>query len=275
MEAYRPTTDDHRDRVRRLAHRPTSGRAHRAARRVHRVRPAVDGPLPAGLPATRRRSRRQPGGGAADAHRRRHRAGRGPAGARSAVGRLGSAAACSSGRPWSARWPRCCARSPHPAALLVVWRFVQGASGGGGIVLARAIAADVASGRCGRPPVLAVHDGVERRADRGAGARWLLLAATGSWRPMFWLLAVVSLVLAAATWRLIPETLPVERRHARWAAADRAGVRRSGPRPGVRRLRADGRLRLRLAVRLHLRFLVRTAGPLRADPRRSSAWCSR
>ena len=38
-----------------------------------------------------------------------------------------------------------CALAPS-AALLVVWRFVQGSSGGGGIVLARAIAADIASG---------------------------------------------------------------------------------------------------------------------------------
>ena len=30
---------------------------------------------------------------------------------------------------------------------------------------------------------------------------------------MFWLLAVISLVLAVATWRAIPETLPAERRH--------------------------------------------------------------
>jgi len=40
-----------------------------------------------------------------------------------------------------------------------------------------------------------------------------LLAATGSWRPMFWLLAAISLVLAVATSRMIPETLPPERRH--------------------------------------------------------------
>ena len=91
----------------------------------------------------------------------------------------------------------------------------------------------------------------------------VLLAATGSWRPMFYLLAAISAVLAAATAGLIPETLPVEA-GTRWAAADRPGVRRPGPRPGVRRLRADGRLRLRLAVRLHLRLLVRAAGPVRA-----------
>ena len=40
-----------------------------------------------------------------------------------------------------------------------------------------------------------------------------LLAATGSWRPMFWQLAAISLVLALATFRAIPETLPAERRH--------------------------------------------------------------
>ena len=38
-----------------------------------------------------------------------------------------------------------CALAPS-AGLLVVWRFLQGASGGGGIVLARAIAADISSG---------------------------------------------------------------------------------------------------------------------------------
>ena len=48
-----------------------------------------------------------------------------------------------------------------------------------------------------------------------------LLAATGSWRPMFWLLAAISAVLALAAWRLIPETLPVEERHS-------GGLRQTG-----------------------------------------------
>ena len=34
-----------------------------------------------------------------------------------------------------------------------------------------------------------------------------MLAVTGSWQPMFYLLAVVSLVLAAVSWKVIPETL--------------------------------------------------------------------
>jgi DHA1 family bicyclomycin/chloramphenicol resistance-like MFS transporter len=41
-----------------------------------------------------------------------------------------------------------------------------------------------------------------------------LLAATGSWRPMFWLLAVISVALAVASVRAIPETLPRANRHA-------------------------------------------------------------
>src|SRR4051795_835012 len=38
-----------------------------------------------------------------------------------------------------------CALSPS-ATVLAGWRFLQGASGGGGIVLARAVAADISSG---------------------------------------------------------------------------------------------------------------------------------
>jgi hypothetical protein len=76
----------------------------------------------------------------------------------------------------------------------VVWRFFQGASGGGGIVPARAIASDVSTG----------------------------------------------------------------------VAADRTGVCRPGPRSGLGRIRVDGRVRLRLAVRVYLCLVVRAAGSVRA-----------
>jgi MFS transporter, DHA1 family, multidrug resistance protein len=113
-----------------------------------------------------------------------------------------------------------CALAPS-VGWLTVWRFVQGASGGGGIVLARAVAADLTSGVAAArlfslfmtlssvAPILApVLGGV-------------LLATTGSWRPMFWVLAVVSLVLAVATAVVIPETLPPHARH-------RGGLRATG-----------------------------------------------
>ena len=105
-----------------------------------------------------------------------------------------------------------CALAPS-AGLLVVWRFLQGASGGGGIVLARAIAADISSGVAAArlfslfmtlssvAPIIAPVIG------------GLMLALTGSWQPMFYLLAVISLVLAATSWRVIPETLAAEQRH--------------------------------------------------------------
>src|SRR3954471_19121064 len=84
-----------------------------------------------------------------------------------------------------------CALAPS-AAVLSVWRFVQGASGGGGIVLARAIAADVAQGVAAArlfslfmtissvaPIVAPVLGGV-------------MLPWTAACQPMFYLLAVIS-----------------------------------------------------------------------------------
>jgi DHA1 family bicyclomycin/chloramphenicol resistance-like MFS transporter len=113
-----------------------------------------------------------------------------------------------------------CALAPS-AAMLSVWRFVQGASGGGGIVLARAIAADVAEG-VAAARLFSLFMTVSSVAPivapvLGGG----LLVATGSWRPMFWLLTATSAVLALAAWRLIPETLPVEERHS-------GGLRQTG-----------------------------------------------
>ena len=113
-----------------------------------------------------------------------------------------------------------CALAPS-AAWLIVWRFLQGASGGGGIVLARAIAADIASGVAAARlfSLFMTLSSVAPIVAPVLGG--LLLAWTGSWQPMFYLLAAISLVLAAVTWRVIPETLPAERRH-------RGGLRQTG-----------------------------------------------
>ena len=90
-----------------------------------------------------------------------------------------------------------CALAPS-AGWLTVWRFLQGASGGGGIVLARAVAADIASGVAAARlfSLFMTLSSVAPIAAPVLGG--VLLAATGSWRPMFWLLAAISLVLAAA-----------------------------------------------------------------------------
>lgn len=104
-----------------------------------------------------------------------------------------------------------CALAPS-VGWLAVWRLLQGASGGGGIVLARAVASDVASGVAAARMFslfMTVSSVAPVAAPVLGGA---LLALTGSWRPMFWVLATISLVLAAAVWRALPETLPAERR---------------------------------------------------------------
>jgi MFS transporter, DHA1 family, multidrug resistance protein len=97
--------------------------------------------------------------------------------------------------------------------VLTVWRFVQGFSGGGGIVLARAVAADLTSGVAAArlfslfmtlssvAPIIAPVIG------------GFLLVWTGSWPVMFYLLAAVNAALAGAIWFAVPETLPAERRH--------------------------------------------------------------
>jgi DHA1 family bicyclomycin/chloramphenicol resistance-like MFS transporter len=113
-----------------------------------------------------------------------------------------------------------CALAPS-AAVLTLWRFVQGFSGGGGIVLARAVAADLTSGVAAArlfslfmtlssvaPIVAPVLGGV-------------LLVCTGSWPVMFHLLAAINAALALAIWFVVPESLPAEERHS-------GGLRQTG-----------------------------------------------
>ena len=113
-----------------------------------------------------------------------------------------------------------CALAPS-AGLLVIWRFFQGMAGGGGIVLARAIAADVSSGVAAARlfSLFMTLSSVAPIVAPVLGGFMLLL--TGSWQPMFYLLAAVSLVLAAVSWKAIPETLSVDRRQ-------RGGLRQTG-----------------------------------------------
>lgn len=105
-----------------------------------------------------------------------------------------------------------CALSPS-VGVLTVWRFLQGASGGGGIVLARAVAADITSGIAAARlfSLFITLSSVAPIAAPILGG--LLLTWTGTWQPMFLLLAAISAVLAVASWVVIPETLPPERRH--------------------------------------------------------------
>ena len=105
-----------------------------------------------------------------------------------------------------------CALAPT-VGMLVIWRFLQGASGGGGIVLARAIAADVASG-VAAARLFSLFMTISSVAPIVAPVLGgLMLVWTGTWQPMFYLLAVISGALALISWFVIPETLSAERRH--------------------------------------------------------------
>jgi MFS transporter, DHA1 family, multidrug resistance protein len=105
-----------------------------------------------------------------------------------------------------------CALAPSVTAL-IAWRFVQGFAGGGGIVLARAVAADLTTGVTAARlfSLFMTLSSVAPIAAPVAGGA--LLVWTGDWRMAFHVLAVLNAVLAVALWRSIGESLPVERRH--------------------------------------------------------------
>src|SRR3954451_18487792 len=130
----------------------------------------------------------------------------------------GGVAASSSAPRRSPRGPHCSVRLPRRRAgapwraVRPGWGVVQGFAGGGGIVLARAVAADLTTGVAAArlfslfmtlssvAPIIAPVLG------------GLLLVWTGSWPAMFHVLAVLNAVLAVAIWLSVPETLPPEDR---------------------------------------------------------------
>src|SRR3954463_4751398 len=101
-----------------------------------------------------------------------------------------------------------CALAPS-VGWLTAWRFLQGASGGGGIVLARAVAADLTTGVAAARlfSLFMTLSSVAPIAAPVLGGA--LLAWTGDWRVNFHVLAVLNAGLALAIWRAIPETLPI------------------------------------------------------------------
>ena len=96
--------------------------------------------------------------------------------------------------------------------ILLVMRFIQGLAGGAGIAIARAIAADVTSGKAAAR-LFSIFISLTVTATIAAPViGGLLLAVTGTWRSGFVFLFVVDLILAVAIAIYIPETHP---KHAR------------------------------------------------------------
>jgi DHA1 family bicyclomycin/chloramphenicol resistance-like MFS transporter len=94
-------------------------------------------------------------------------------------------------------------------------RFIQGLAGGAGIAIARAIAADVTSGKAAAR-LFSVFISLTVTATIAAPViGGFLLAVTGTWRSGFVFLFVVDLILAIAIVIYIPETHPD---HARTAS---------------------------------------------------------
>lgn len=102
------------------------------------------------------------------------------------------------------------ATAPSLDALLV-WRAVQGACVGAGIVVARAVIRDLFDGAAAQKLMSQVMMifGIAPAIAPVVGAQLVLL---GGWRGIFWALAVFSALLVAATVWLLPESLPRDQR---------------------------------------------------------------
>ncbi len=105
----------------------------------------------------------------------------------------------------------CCAIAPT-AAVLIAARLAQGMAAGVGMVIARAVVSDRATGdEAARTfSLLSVIIGVAPITAPPIGA---LIAVPFGWRGVFGALTVFAAVLLPVMRRLVPESLPPERRH--------------------------------------------------------------
>jgi MFS transporter, DHA1 family, multidrug resistance protein len=103
-----------------------------------------------------------------------------------------------------------CALAPN-IGVLVGARFVHGFAGAAGIVLARAVVADRASGAAAAKlfGLMMMIQGIAPVAAPLLGGG---LSGAIGWRGIFWVLTAISTVLLVCVLVLVPETLPRERR---------------------------------------------------------------
>jgi DHA1 family bicyclomycin/chloramphenicol resistance-like MFS transporter len=104
-----------------------------------------------------------------------------------------------------------CAVAPT-IELLVAFRLLQGLAGAAGIVIARAVVRDLYDGvdMARFFSTLMLISGVAPILAPLLGGQVLRIT---DWRGVFYILTVIGIVLTAVVWRLLPETLPPERRH--------------------------------------------------------------
>jgi len=95
--------------------------------------------------------------------------------------------------------------------LLIAVRFVQGAAGAAGIVVGRAVVADLFAGKAAAAyfSAIATINGLAPILAPVIGGQVLQV---GTWRTVFWVLTGIGVVLFALSAVVVRETLPAERR---------------------------------------------------------------
>lgn len=96
--------------------------------------------------------------------------------------------------------------------VLILARFLEGAGGAAGLVLARAVIADRYRGD-DVPRYFALLSQILSVAPVVAPLIGAAVISFSGWRGVFLVLAFIGLLLATATWALVPESLPLMERH--------------------------------------------------------------
>jgi DHA1 family bicyclomycin/chloramphenicol resistance-like MFS transporter len=106
--------------------------------------------------------------------------------------------------------------------VVIVLRAVQGAAGAAGVVIARAVVTDIASGRRAAK-LFSILATITSLAPVVAPLLGGVIATVAPWQTVFWVLAVFGLVMLACSVLVVPETLPPGRRHRGGVGAVLAG----------------------------------------------------
>ena len=158
--------------------------------------------------------------------------------------------------------------------MLIVIRFVQGAAGAAGIVIGRAVVADLFAGKVAAAyfSAIATINGIAPIVAPVIGGQVLRV---GSWRTVFWVLAGIGVVMLVLAAFVVKETLPPERRSAGGLPSTIKAFGTLRPRSRLCRHGAGRHHGHRRDVRLHLRVTVPAAGRVRVVRAVRSARASR
>jgi DHA1 family bicyclomycin/chloramphenicol resistance-like MFS transporter len=95
---------------------------------------------------------------------------------------------------------------------VMVLRAVQGAAGAAGVVIARAVVSDIATGRQAAK-LFSILATITSLAPVVAPLLGGVIATVAPWQTVFWVLAAFGLLMLACSVLVVPETLPRHERH--------------------------------------------------------------